>query len=215
MNFGDIRSVVNTFRDIEERRGVLAEVLAGYDGPWEPIGGYIPKESLPIIWVGGNGEGAEVLKHVDYYCEEPLSAVVRLAGRDEVIWHSDAPLKAVQSALLPIRREVVDKYLLPFANEYGSPDDLRAVDRFLSMLEAWAEGKATRSEVCHAKGGIYNIRLDIPMQTIRICAWQAADALTKLEPWDFAWHANKISLSPEGRELARINERVAQSLLKL
>lgn len=214
-NFGDIRSVMNSALKGRKLREALAITFADYDGPWEPIRAYVPDELMPITWAGGDGKSTHVLRATDHYCQNPLSAVVRLAGRDEVIWHSDIPMMPIQRALLPIRHETVDKYWRPWASKHGNSEDFHAVDGFLSMLEAWIEGRATRSEAWHAKSGIFNSRLNVTPSTTLSCrlAWQAADAVARLEPWEFAWYVDEIC--PEPGELTRINERVSLTLLKL
>lgn len=174
----------------------LRAVLAEYDGPWEPVKAYVPEASLPILWIGGERESAQVTSAADYYCCKPLSAVVRLSGRDEVIWHSDGPLVNAQRALLPIRREAFDKHWLPWAQEHGAHEATVRLDAALNMTQAWLDGDMGLSELDASRAVARSAASNAARAVARAgnAAWDAAsravgasEAMTFAAAWTVAW----------------------------
>lgn len=187
--FGDIRSIIQSMDKKAPDKEALRAALAEYDGPWEPIKAYVPEDLMPILWIGGDGESVEVLRACDYRCQKPLSAVVRLAGRDEVIWHSDEPLKAVQRAFLPIRRETVDKHWRPWPQDHRTKDATAKIDAALDITQAWIDGDVELGKLNAARCAAMDAAKDAARDMVRDADWDVAWSAVRAATIEVAWDA--------------------------
>lgn len=195
--FGDIRSAVHSGKKENVRIA-----LASYDGTLESISGYIPKDKMPLIWVGLNGEKTSAVEAYSDDWEYPLSAVIRFANRDEVIWRCEKPKMRMERALVSIKRDKIEKHWRPWAGRYDKENANKLVNRLFSMLELWLSGSVPYGELCRFREAVW-MAINESMSNSRVwsnAAWFAALSLTV----DTAYECAHYAFAAE-REIAKKN----------
>jgi hypothetical protein len=206
-NFGDVRIAAHA-RD----REALRLALADYDDemvPPQEVVAYVKRLDAtlwPVTWRGGDGASDDVLRAHKH--EHPtLSAYIMVGSHKiEVLTLNDAEA-SVQRALLPIRREALDRHWMPRAQEYDS-EEVREATR---LLYACLDDPTLRAAATRRGAA-------------RDAAWDAARG----SAWSAAWDCGEVrgvgcgEVRGVGRGegcgvgcgVGRINHRVGAAIIK-
>jgi hypothetical protein len=208
-NFGDVRIAAHA-RD----REALRLALADYDDEMVPpleVVAYVKRLDAtlwPVTWRGGDGASDDVLRAHKH--EHPtLSAYIMLGSHKvEVLTLNDAEA-SVQRALLPIRREALDRRWMPRAQEYDSEEVREATRLLYACLDdptlraaAWdAAWPAARDAAWDAaRGSAWSAAWSAARYAAGAAAGAAAWDAARDSAWDAAWE--------------EINHRVGAAIIK-
>lgn len=202
--FGDVRSAVHSGKKEDIRIA-----LSSYDGPWESVSGYIPKDKMPLIWIGSDGEQASAIKAYGDYEKCPLSAYVRLGGHDELIWRCEKPKALVERALILVKRSAIEKHWRPWASKYDHENATKLADELLAMMELWLNNGVSSpyGELARFRNYTWSM-VNKSMSNSRVwstAAWFAAASLTEHTVYACAHSAASADFAAAKTSNANIN----------